>query len=330
MGGKALVIATVSSRLATIQAAAEAAGWEVAAFKQPQQALERLKSGDYGAIFCDSNLAGASPKGFLAWTRRAAPHTSFYLVGATPLLDGSQTDKVLSYPPGEGNVPGPTDATRRPAPTYTPAASVPLAGNTELIALDALLDMMGLAEQDAVIDLGGAGKLHLNKGRIQHVQADGQSGLAALAHLLSLESSNFQVLPHVQPARATVNLPASTALTEAARLADEHRRGRQLIATVADACRATRAVTVGYLHGSNCEDGRGDKEVLYQRAKALLTTVRDLAGGRPQQLLLATDSSAIAICVYAEDQLLAAEAPGEAGERLLKAVTAAIDSAQLG
>jgi hypothetical protein len=314
--------------LAEIERVLSSAGWHVLAFHDAHKALEQLKSGGYQAIFCDHELRGASVQGFLAWQRRLAPSVLFYLIGADVPPRGANV-KLLPFPLPLTQTPVPPDT---PMPQAPALREIPLAGDTALIPLADLLSMMGVAAQSATVELGASGEVGavgLERGTLTHAETGQQQGLKALAALLVAEPCLFRVLPPRTSARLTVNLPVAAALTEAARLADEQRRYRDLITAVVAACPALQQASAGYLLGASelysvtNEAGPGAGP-LFGLAKRLIEAQREILGGRPLELYLLVEEYALALCLFGDDNLLVAKAPAAHAEALYRAVQHAV------
>jgi hypothetical protein len=328
LGAHALVIASISSRLHALTKALADVGWEVHAFQNPHEALATLTSRAFDAVFCDEHLRGASPAGFFAWTQRTQPKARFYLVGAaasTPAHQRSRYHGVVSFPLERASIPAPPDTA---APTTSssapPKGEVPLTGNTDLIPLEGLLEMMGLARQRAVLELSPHGRVYVHDGYLMHAESRGARGLAALAQLLHANGCTFRVLPFEAAPRNTVNLPVSTALGEAARLLDERRRIAALVSTLEAHCPAVEAVAAGYLLAPDPEHGHGDATSIFRTGKALLEQARATLGGKVRALDLATEHKAVALRLFGDDMLLSAEAPLAARKQLASAMDEAL------
>jgi hypothetical protein len=322
---KALLIATIYSRLSVIQAALAEAGWQVHAFQRPKEALESLKGHGYQAVFCDEDLKGASAVGFLAWTRRISSELPFYLIaaGREPLHfrpSVTQPTEVISFPPVPETLPLPAGpGTLTPPPQALP--QTPLSGNTSLVPLTDLLEMMGVAAQSAIVVLDSSGSVFVEDGKLVHAEAARLVGLKALARLIALEC-DFRVRPYRRPERATIGLPVATAMTEAARMADEQQRYAELMAAVRRQCPAVTDMAAGYLRGAFSQ-GCGEAAALFELAQKLLA--HSPPGiGRITELSLASESSALALSLFGDDNLLAAKAPAEFRTRLYAAVQSAV------
>jgi hypothetical protein len=157
-----------------------------------------------------------------------------------------------------------------------------------------------------------------------HAESRGARGLSALAQLLHAKECAFRVLPFEAAPRNTVNLPVSTALSEAARLLDERRRIEALVSTLEAHCPAVEAVAAGYLLASAPEHGRGDATSIFRTGKALLEQARGTLGGKVRALDLATEHKAVALRLFGNDMLLSAEAPLGARRQLAAAMDEAL------
>ncbi len=324
----ALLIATQPDRATTLERALAAAHWRVEAADEPQQALERLRAGGLSAVFCDDYLRGASPGGFLSWSRRLAPELPFYIFAndpSAPRRAFATPDAVLPFPP---------DAARLPAPSALPSGSeeaggpaeVPLQGELELMPLGGLLDMMAVAAQSAVVHVSGAleGELVMDRGVLQHAEAGhGVLGVRAVAELIALRQGTFRVEPYQPPRRRTLSLPTSAALTEAAKLADERARDRDLVTQVRRAVPEARAVVAGYPPSPGAVVGDGDLREAFATGTRLLEANRAQVG-RFTHLCLENDAGAVALAVYGEGRLLVATGPRGKSMTLLAALAAAL------
>ncbi len=333
---QALVIATTYSRLTQIQKTLEATEWHTDTVQDPKAAVENLRTKPYDAVFCDEDLRGASASGFLAWTKRLAEGVPFYLIrapGSSGTLRGEQPTAVLDYPLKPAQLPKPGQSAPTPEQSDTKTdkrlTTSMLSGNTSLVAIADILEMMGIAKQSALISFGDdTAHVYVKEGVMAHAEAQrGQnclSGLPALALVLILENSEFRVEPFTEPPRPTINLPVTTAMTEAARLADEQRRYQSLIDAVKDACPSVSAVATGYLMGGGPSQGYGDADTLFGEVKALLSNCSEPAGGKLQELLIASETSALALQRFGGDNVVAARAPAKDREHLYEAVRDAV------
>ncbi len=322
----ALLFATLYNRLGTIQEALEGAGWEVLACQKPDEALEHLQHTPIAAVFCDEYLRGASPAGFLAWSRRVAPELPFYLFAmnadSARITGPHAADEVLPFPPRAGTLPRPGAA----AGTKAVDAGVPLQGRRDLLPLTSLLDMMGIARQSGVIHLEGerAGIVALDHGVLQHVETDtGHTGIRALAELIAVEDGSFRVDPYRPPKRRTLATPVATALTEATKLLDEVARDRVLLDAVLRTFPDVRGVATGYPLGQAAGVGRGDAATAFELARRLLEANRGVLG-KITHLCAESEDGAVAVVAYGEGNLLAATAAPGKSLRLLAALAQAV------
>jgi CheY-like chemotaxis protein len=328
-----LLVGGNPNRLETLKATLKEVGWTVHALQNPKEALEALKANTYAAIFCDEEIKGASVPGLLSFARRLNADLPFYVFGAV-------SDKVrLSYKmSGEPTafLPYPPLPIHLPAPKGTPSieektagAKTPLSGNTSLVALSTVLEMMGMAGQTGTVELdfGKRGLIYVDKGMIQHAvvfkEGQTQQGLPALSQLLVLENTEFRLATHEAPKRPSINLPASSALTEAARMADELKRFQTFIDKVRKACPSVTAVAIGYPLNATPLQGFADATVLFQKAKTVLEKNRDTLG-KLNQFFGLSEQGAFAFATFGEGHMLVASAPVNAKDTLYKAVKEAV------
>lgn len=323
----ALLIATQPDRSQTLQQALSSADWQVVAETEPREALRRLRSGGLAAVFCDDYLRGASPGGFLAWCRRIVPGLPFYQFASDP-----NAARKTSYAP-DAVLPFPPEASRLPRPPRggassqaTEEAGVPLEGDLTTMPLGGLLDMMAVVRQSAVVRVTGEveGVLFMDRGVLQHAEAGvGVLGVRAVAELIAARGGSFRVEDYLPPPRRTLSLPTATALTEAAKLADELARDRALVQRSRRDLPAAHAVVAGYPLSPAAIIGEGDMRAAFDRAARLLEVNR--AGiGRFTHLCVETDEGATALVVYGEGRILAATGPRGQSVRLLTALSAAL------
>ena len=292
----AIVLSGIHSRLSLIQKTLEAAGWAVLAYQNPREALDQLRDTPPSAVFCDEALRGATVSGFLAWHRRLAPETPFYLIGKAPDTGANSADRdlkptaVLDFPVTVDSVPRPsTVVDERPAEDRK---SIPLKGSTSLIALADLIDMMGIARQSAVVELGGgmSGQIFLKEGMMEHAVfrevVPPIQGLRALAELITLDDREFQARIYEPPDRPSINLPIASALGEAARVADEQHYHRELLETLKASCPTVTAAATGYPLAATPNLGFGETAQLFDIAKALLEDGRNRLGSSVSALVV--------------------------------------------
>jgi CheY-like chemotaxis protein len=333
MSDAVLLVGGTPNRLETLKNVLKEVGWKVHALQNPKEALEALRANPYEAVFCDEELKNASVPGLLSFTRRLNPDLPFYVFGEI-------TDKVrLSYKmSGEPNafLPYPPLPIHLPAPKGSPSieekvagAKTPLSGNTSLVALSTVLEMMGMAGQTGTVELefGKIGLIYVDKGLILHAVLfkDGQTqqGLPALSRLLNLENTEFRLAPYDPPKRPSINLPASSALTEAARIADELDRFQIFIDKTRKACPSIIAIAIGYPLNATPILGYGDA-ALFQKAKIIIEKNRDILG-KLSQFFGLSDQGAFAFVTFGESgNIIVAAAPPSAKDTLYKAVKDAV------
>ena len=336
MAGTALLISGLQSRLTILQTALHELGWQVAPFLSPQEALSSLKDTPYEAAFCDEQVRGASPAGLLVGLRRLVPELPVYVFSNINdphrfRLSGEPT-ALLHFPPVSGQLPAPLGTNREVA---SGSIETPLAGNTSLLALADLVEMMGLSGQQGVIELeqGKQGFVVVNKNKLEHAvyfsSGAAKNGLHALAQLLGLENVDFRVTAYVAPARPSINLPTSSAMTEAARLADEDSRFETLLGELRRLCPAVVAVALGYTTATTPTQGLGDSGRLFALAKNLLACNRTALGDSPKEISLETATDSFVLAAFGSSTLLIAQAPVKAKTHLYLAVQEAL-AASLG
>ena len=206
----------------------------------------------------------------------------------------------------------------------------PLAGNTSLLALPDLIEMMSLSGQQGVVELefGKQGFVVVNKNKLEHAvffsNGAAKSGLQALAQLINLENTDFRVMDYVAPTRSSINLPTSSAITEAARLADESGRFETVLAELQRLCPAVSAAAVGYASATTPAQGSGDAEILFTLAKNLLLSNRATLGEKLKEISLDTDQDSFVVVAFGSSALLVARAPVGSKTHLYLAVQEAL------
>lgn len=313
-----------------------AVGWRVHVGAGVQDALRQLKETQIAAVFSDENLRGASAAGFLAWTRREQPKAQFYLFGNPHDWRGNlRPDGFLSWPPIRSELPV-APGTIVPTEAELVGDDVPLSGTTGLMSLEQLLEMLQFSGRDAVVRLhGGRGFVHQQNGIVLHAshQMAGtmQTGIAALAELLTLADTDFTVEEFRPPSRTTINRPVAGAISEAAQAADERRRDTALVNLLLREQPGLAAVAVGYHLAQQPDAGHGDAEALFDRAVSLLNTNRGLLGAAPQSLIISGERLSVAVVTFADTKFVAASVRGKVGAALLrlleKAVAATVEKA---
>lgn len=335
--GRALVLATLVNRLDILGDVLHRVGWEVETCRSPHEALDALRGHAFDAVFCDEYLRGASPSGVLAWTHRLAPHARFYLIamsGTEHAFAGRhRPHDVVAFPPSEDSVPKPHGHTQA-RPRTESASHVPLEGNTGLVPLVDLIEMLGVIGRSAIVSVGsaagrsGRGRVYLRDGGVVHADfatPDGEQavGLPALAELMMVGDVDFAVLPFAAPARRTVHLSTPNAVTEAARMHDVQNRDRGMFAAVGAGCPDVSAIAVGYALAQQPATSQGTGGVaLFATAQGLLKRSQELVG-RTTRLAVEGDDGAYALARFGDDNLIVARAPrGHAGALLAGLETA--------
>jgi hypothetical protein len=328
-----LLMSGSTNRLETLKTALQNVGWKVAASSNPKEALGVLQKTPFEAVFCDQDIRGASIPGLLSFTRRVHPTMPFYIFGEVDRQSfkmSGEPNGFLPYPPVEAHLPVPKGS--KSIEERTADLKTPLSGNTSLVSLATVMEMMGMSGQTANIELdfGRKGLIHIQNNMVEHalVFQDGQSqqGLNALAQLLVIENTEFRLIKYEAPKRLSVNLPIPSALSEASRMADEVGRFQNFINAVRKACPSTQAIAVGYPLNAAPNASFGNATELFQKAKSLLEKNREILGNKPNLMLIATDQSTFALTSFGEGNILVSMAPANAKESLLKAVKEAIQS----
>jgi Domain of unknown function (DUF4388) len=190
--------------------------------------------------------------------------------------------------------------------------------------------MMGMAGQTGTVELefGKIGLIYVDKGLILHAVLfkDGQTqqGLPALSRLLNLENTEFRLAPYEAPKRPSINLPASSALTEAARISDELDRFQIFIDKTRKACPSITAIAIGYPLNATPIQGYGDTITLFQKARTIIEKNRDTLGKLGQFFGL-SEQGAFAFVTFGEGgNIIVAAAPPNAKDALYKAVKEAV------
>jgi CheY-like chemotaxis protein len=334
MSEPVLLVGGSPNRLETLKKVLTEVGWKVHALLNPKEVLEALKANVYEAIFCDQELKGASVPGMLNFVRRLNADMPFYVFGA--IDDKIRAGYKVSGEP-TAFLPYPPLPIHLPVPKGTPSieekvagAKTPLSGNTSLVALSTVLEMMGMAGQTGVVELafGKQGLIYVDKGLLLHAVMfkDGQTvqGLPALSRLLNLENTEFRLAPYEAPKRPSINLPASSALTEAARISDELDRFQIFIDKTRKACPSITAIAIGYPLNTAPVAGYGDTGTLFQKAKAIIEKNRDTVG-KLNQFFSLSEQGAFAFVTFGEGgNIIVATAPANAKDVLYRAVKEAV------
>ena len=328
MADPALLVGGVQKRLSILKGALQEAGWKVHTSLDPKRALAYLKAGTYAAVFCDEELKGASPAGLLVWSRRLKPDVPFYLFAENLDLDkfklSGPPTSVLAYPPVAALLPA---ASGTPHPEERLAnTKTPLSGNTATVAITDVIEMLAMTKQNATIefDFGKTGALHLKNGMLEHATCykglNPTQGLKAVAFLVTMKDSEFRVTELAEFKRPTVRLPASTALTEAARIADEEKRLAGFVANIRKACPELSAAAIGYAHSTHANQGFGDADELFKTSKAILEGSRDALSSKVNSVFVNNEDTSYAVVSFNEGNLICACAPVRAKAALTKAV----------
>ena len=328
MADLALLVGGAQKRLSVLKGALQEAGWKVHTSIDPKKALAHLKASSYQAVFCDEELRGASPAGLLVWTRRLKPDVPFYLFGENVdvskfKLSGPPT-QILAYPPVTARLPAASDT---PSPEERLATNkTPLSGNTSLVAITDVIEMLAMTKQNATIefDFGKTGALHLKNGMLEHAVCykglNPTQGLKAVAFLINMKESDFRVSELAEFQRPTVRLPASTALTEAARIADEEKRLAGFVSNIRKGCPHVNAAAIGYAHSSNANQGFGEADELFKKAKAILEGNREALATKVNSVFVNSEDMTYAVVAFNEGNLICASAPVKFKAELTKTV----------
>jgi hypothetical protein len=331
MGQRALLIGSIQSRVQALNDALAKVGWQVTVVLDPRKAIEALKTHTFQVVFCDEQLRGATPAGLLVWVRRLTPEMPVYLFGETQetarfKLSGEPTG-TLHFPPVLGQIPLPAGTNHE---VLLGSEKTPLAGNTSVTAIADIIEMMGFTKQNGIVELeyGKKGTIHVREGKLEHALYLGGerpiSGLQALGQLLQLEDVPFRVVSYKLPSHTTVNLPISTALTEAARLVDEAQRFQLLLNALKKACPAIAVAAIGYPVASSANIGFGDYQKLFSHAKKLLEANQSLTNAKLSDVLVCSLQSVIGIKTFGDGNILVAAAPAQAQGLLYKALHEAV------
>ena len=326
----ALVISGMQSRQKVLVDALTVAGWQTSSFLSPQEALEALKTENFGAIFCDEQLRGGSSAGLLVWVRRLSPDISFYVFTHhydpnRYRLSGEPTG-VLHFPPILGQLPKSSDIDVKATLT---TSDTPMSGNTADISLADLIEILSLSKQKVVIELGAKGLVTVNKDKLEHAicfsNTPPTTGLQALAQLIALEDCDFRVAEYRSPKRPTINLYTVTAMTEAARLADEGARFRTMITGIKNACPTLEEITIGYRTSASPSEGWGaEPDNLFGTAQRLLELNRESLGDKVVDMFMETSGNAYVIITFGEKTVIAASGPAHIKGKLYRAIHEAI------
>lgn len=327
MSNRGLLIGGVQSRLSTLEESLQDAGWKVDSYLKPIDAIKRIRAKDYGAIFCDERLKGATAAGLLVGVKRLNDKLPFYLFSESMdparFSSSGKPTALLRFPPILAQIPLPK-GTKEIDPSIKKA---PLKGNTSMVSVIDIIEMMGYTKQNAIIefDFGKKGQIYLNNGKIEHsiFTIDKQAakfGLNALGELLAIEDCEFRVVDYSKPNRLTVNMPNSTAMTEASRRSDETQRYKDFVAQVRVLCPEVIDVSVGYLLSDKPYTGFGNSIELFDLAKIIIKANRDAIKLRIDNLFLTTEKLTYSIKSFKEDTIIIASAPANMNDQLGHAV----------
>ena len=145
-------------------------------------------------------------------------------------------------------------------------------------------------------------------------------GLKAVAFLINMKESDFRVSELAEFQRPTVRLPASTALTEAARIADEEKRLAGFVSNIRKGCPHVNAAAIGYAHSSNANQGFGEADELFKKAKAILEGNREALATKVNSVFVNSEDMTYAVVAFNEGNLICASAPVKFKAELTKTV----------
>ncbi len=327
MSNRGLLIGGVQSRLSTLEESLQEVGWKVDSYLKPIDAIKRIRAKDYGAIFCDERLKGATAAGLLVGVKRLNAKIPFYLFSESMdparFSSSGKPTALLRFPPIPAQIPLPK-GTQEINPGQK---KVPLKGNTSMVSIIDIIEMMGYTKQNAIMefDFGKIGQIYLNNGKIEHAifTIDKQAakfGLNALGELLAIEDCEFRVVDYNKPNRLTVNMPNSTAMTEASRRSDETQRYKDFVAQVIALCPEVIDISVGYLLSDKPYTGFGNSIELFDLAKVIIKANRDAIKLRIDNLFLTTEKLSYSIKSFKEDTIIIASAPANLNDELGQAV----------
>ncbi len=342
-GSKALLISS-QKRLNHITQSLESVKWQIEAFVEPSQALRSMQQESYDAIFCDEKLKGASVKGFLNWHNRLNSDAPFYVIGK-PSTSIPENISFLSYPLKADDLPHPTGVelpSKKILQTKIDDLSLPfaykvknnvsLSGDTATLHIDNILELMGMGKQSSFIMLGedsDKGKIYVEKGVLLHTSFKDESGilkvgLPALVDVLASTDLAFKVLDFEKPERNNLNLPVAYALTEAARLVDEHRRYKNILESLKKICPSIIAVAVGDSASFEPLESLGEGKALFKEAQDLLKSQRNTLGKNLSAFLVVLGPEVLILETFGEHNLLAVSALSKDRDTLYNAVRQAL------
>lgn len=325
----ALLIGSDTNRLKTIFAALSALGWQLKVITQPQTIMQVVDQAEYKIFFCDEALKGASISGLCAIISRKVPEADIYVFRSSDkaLRTPKPIKEELSFPPANAFLPKPKILIANNTTTPdTKKTFVPLEGNSSVLNLVDIITAMCMDKRNAVIDFdrGKTGLIYINAGLIEHAiffeNGVSLKGLKALGKLTNIEEKPFRVLNYQPAGSNSINLPADTALTEAARISDEEKKYQDLLLSLRQACPSITDIAIGYPMSSKPIHGYGDSEKLFEISKDLLEKGREAIKGRLNEFFLSTDSTSYSLTHLDEGNLLIASAPAKDRLRLQEAL----------
>lgn len=330
MSNRGLLIGGVQSRLSTLENSLEKVGWKVDSYLKPIDAIKRIRAKDYGAIFCDERLKGATAAGLLVGVKRLNDKLPFYLfsesMDSARFNSSGKPTALLRFPPILAEIPLPKGTQE----INTEQKQAPLKGNTSQVSVIDIIEMMGYTKQNAIIEFnfGKTGQIYLNNGKIEHAifsveKQAAEYGLNALGELLAIQDCEFRVVDYTKPNRLTVNMANSTAMTEASRRSDEAQRYKDFVSQVIALCPQVIDISVGYLLSDKPYTGHGNSTELFDLAKIIIKANRDAIKLRIDNLFLTTEKLTYSIKSFKEDTIIIASAPANLNDELGQAVRTA-------
>ena len=342
-GSKALLISS-QKRLNNITQALESVKWQIEAFVEPSQALRSMQQERYDAIFCDEKLKGASVKGFLNWHNRLNSDAPFYIIGK-PSTSVPENTCFISYPLKVDDLPHPTGVELPSTKifqtktedlnlpfSYKVKSNISLSGDSATLHIDNILELMGMGKQSSLILLGengDRGKIYVEKGIILHASFKDENsaskiGLPALVNVLASEDLAFKVLDFEKPERNNVNLPVAYALTEAARLVDEHKRYKNILENLRKVCPSIIAAAIGDSASFEPLESLGEGKELFKEAQDLLKSQRNTLGKNLSAFLVVLGPEVLILETFGEHNLLAASALSKDRDTLYNVIRQAL------
>jgi len=323
----ALLVGSDTQRLKTIFTTLSELGWQLKVITQPQTIMQVLDQEENSIFFCDEALKGATIGGVCAIISRKVPEAEIHVFRSSdkPLRTPKPISGELAFPPEPKFLPKP----KLLVPSADDDAKktfVPFEGNSSMVSLIDIINAMAMDKRNALIDFdrGKLGLIYVHAGIIEHAMffEDGASikGLKALGKLVNLEEAPFRVLNYQPSGTNSINLPADTAMTEAARIADEEAKYLKLLVSLRQICPSITDIAIGYPMSSKPIHGYGDSEKLFELSKVLLEKGREAIKGRLNEFFLSTDSVSYSLTHLDEGNLLIASAPAKDRLRLQEAL----------